>query len=294
VEAAVKGTYDTFAKSRNLAVAQAKAVRLIRREISLATIRGDNYEKLASRIGKAIGCNVVGGKVRYGRCGAAAWSMEVARTEGQRVLVEGQTAAYDRARELGCDIEIVWDATLDARTRPAHGALDGKVQDDPEKGWWVESLGKYVSAPLHSGVAAFDVNCRCRKRAQVKGFPPDERYVRGDGVVPYQTYQEWKDKITGTFYTIDVTTPDGTAVTSLSEHIKFRMNGRSLTKVDIIDAFANPLEIEQKIRYNEQGQPSKRYIGAKATVNVNPVTGVATTAWRTGSKTVDKIRRKRK
>jgi hypothetical protein len=191
VEAAVKGAYDTFAKSRNLAIAQAKAVRQIRQEISLAMTRGDSYEKLAARIGKAIGCNVVNGKVRYGRCGAAAWSMEVARTEGQRVLVEGQSAAYEKAKDLGCQIEEVWDATLDARTRPEHATLDGKAKDDPDKGWMVESLGSYVSAPLHSGVASFDINCRCRIRAQVVGFPPDQRYVRGDGVKPYQTYKQW-------------------------------------------------------------------------------------------------------
>lgn len=64
--------------------------------------------------------------------------------------------------------EEVWDATLDARTRPEHAMLDQQVKDEEHGGWYVPRLSKYVSAPLHSGDPSFDLNCRCRVTARVK------------------------------------------------------------------------------------------------------------------------------
>lgn len=53
-------------------------------------------------------------------------------------------------------------------------------------------LGRYVEGPGKSGEASFDMNCRCRVTAHVRGFPPAGRYIRGKGTdEPYQTYTEW-------------------------------------------------------------------------------------------------------
>ena len=41
-------------------------------------------------------------------------------------------------------------------------------------------------------MAGSDADCRCRIRDEVKGYPPKERYARGDGIKPYQTYDQWK------------------------------------------------------------------------------------------------------
>lgn len=191
VKAAVESGYSKLASSKAMARSRSGTVEKVRREIALSVIRGDSYDTLARRISDALGVRVAGRKAEYTDRGAAARSLTVARTEGQRVLAEGQAEATRRAAELGCEIETVWDATLDGRTRPAHGALDGRPKDDPEKGWDVPGIG-WVSAPLHSGVASFDINCRCRMRDRIKGYPPEERYVRGDGIKPYQTYAEWK------------------------------------------------------------------------------------------------------
>ena len=191
VEAIVNSPLSKFADSRALALARIKSVDAVRSEIGLAIIRGDSYDKLSGKISDALGVRITadGKRAQFIDKGAAYRSMTVARTEGQRVMVDGQAAAYGTAQEMGCTIEEIWDATLDGRTRPEHGALDGVAKQ--EQGWYVPSIG-WVSAPLHSGVASFDINCRCRIRAQVKGLPPKKRYVRGDGIRPYQTYDQWK------------------------------------------------------------------------------------------------------
>ncbi|WP_320130260.1 phage minor head protein [uncultured Sphaerochaeta sp.] len=191
VERAIKGKYDKFAKSKMLSMPQKEAIAAIRKDLGQAIIRGDSYPVLAKRIANHIGVDVKRAKAIYGNKGMAAWSITVARTEGQRVLVEGQDAAYEKARELGCDVIAIWDATLDGRTRAAHAALDGQERNEAKGGWDVPGIG-VVSAPLHSGVASFDVNCRCRLRSQVKGYPPGERYIRGDGITAYQTFEQWE------------------------------------------------------------------------------------------------------
>lgn len=194
VEAATKSPFSKLASSKALMMSREGTVDRVRQEIGLSIIRGDSYDVLANRISAVLGVSPKGTGAAYNGKGAAYRSLLVARTEGQRILVEGQQAATQKALDLGCDIETIWDATLDSRTRPAHAALDGRPKDDPEKGWLFPEIG-YVSAPLHSGVASFDINCRCRTRDQVKGFPPEERYVRGDGIKPYQTYEQWKNDL---------------------------------------------------------------------------------------------------
>lgn len=195
VRAVVESPLSKLAGSRAMAMSRKGTVDKVRDELSMAVIRGDSYEKLAQRVSDVLGVRIEDGKrYRYIDKGAAYRSMLVARTEGQRVLVDGQMAAYDRAEELGCEFERVWDATLDGRTRAEHGALDGKAMDEAHKGWFVPSIG-WVSGPLHSGVARFDINCRCRVVSEIKALPPEERHARGDGVRPYCTYEQWKESL---------------------------------------------------------------------------------------------------
>lgn len=188
IDKAVKGTYDTFGRSR-LLLDRTKAVSQLQEDIGLALVRGDSYQTLSAKIASHIGVDIeTTKKIRYLHKGLSAWSMLVARTEGQRVIAEGQQAAYQKARDLGCDIEEVWDATLDARTRPEHAVLDQQVKDVEHGGWYVSRLGKYVPAPLHSGDPSFDLNCRCRVTARV-------RYLQDEKTSNAQyTYKEWKQE----------------------------------------------------------------------------------------------------
>ena len=108
-----------------------------------------------------------------------------------RVLNKGHQDAFSIARQNGCEIEEIWDATLDGRTRPSHGLLDGKAKDVEHDGWYVEELGMYVKGPLQSGVASFDINCRCRISCRVKGVEDTDRRIRGEGIQNYKTYNDW-------------------------------------------------------------------------------------------------------
>lgn len=279
VEAAMKSPFSKLSSSKALKASREGTVDRIRQEIGLSVIRGDSYDVLANRISAVLGVSPKGTGAAFNGKGAAYRSLMVARTEGQRILVEGQEAASRKARELGCTIRTIWDATLDGRTRPAHAALDGKPKDDPEKGWFVPEIG-YVTAPLHSGVAAFDINCRCRERDEVVGFPPDERYVRGDGIKPYQTYGEWKEQVIRDYYRLDTVASDGLKATEMSMHLSQRMMERGITKDQIIDALKNPLHIDRSKEFRED-KPGRNYIGKDVTVSVNPHTGTVATVHRT-------------
>jgi hypothetical protein len=118
-------------------------------------------------------------------------ALRIVRTEGQRSAVVGQQKAAENADDLGVKVRQIWDATLDGRTRPRHGDLDGRARDEERGGWWVPGIG-WVSGPLQSGDPSFDINCRCRVREEIAGYEPKVRRQRDKGLQPYQTYNEWK------------------------------------------------------------------------------------------------------
>ena len=61
------------------------------------------------------------------------------------------------------------------------------------------------------------------------------------------------------------------------------MAKRVVDSNEIEDALKAPLYIYPD-RTDKKGDVSRRYLGDKATVNINPTTGVITTVWRTGSR----------
>lgn len=285
IKSAVNNKLSKISAADLLEEARPEFLNQIRNEISLSTIRGDSYVKLSQRIEQILGVSVVGGKdAIYKGVGIAARALRIARTEGQRALIEGQLASYQRAEDIGCEIEEIWDATLDGKTRPEHGELDGQAKDTEKGGWFVPKIG-IVTGPLQSGVASFDINCRCRVRGQVIGYPAEKRAFRDkDGktqVGKYKTYKEWK---AGQQVELNITTPKGENVKSMAIHTLERMQERGVSLDSIKDALTNPLHIEDFLRYNTQGLPSRRYTGKIATVNINPDKALVTTCWKTGSK----------
>lgn len=286
VEEIVTSPLDKLFQSKAVQSAREGAAERIRRDLERAIIRGDSFQTLARRIGKALGVDRTASGYAYGRRGLLAKAMTIARTEGMRALNAGHQRAYQEAREMGCDIVEMWDATLDSRTRPSHGALDGKYRDEEHGGWYVPELGRYVEGPGKSGVASFDINCRCRTTAHVRSFPPSGRYIRGKGTdEPYITYSEWKRELQEKALkgALPITTPKGHTVKELTMHLLDRTNERSVDAADIIDALLHPIHTEGR-EPNAAGQPGFRYIGAKATVGINPETGRITTAWKTGER----------
>ena len=187
VESIVNSPLSKLADSPALAAARAGAINRVRNEITLSLVRGESYDKMSRRIGMVLGFNEDN---RFMGRGEAYRAMRIARTEGSRAMVQGQARTYQKARENEIEVEEYWDAALDDRTRAAHGRMDGKKRG-PD-GMFDTPVGK-IPAPLTSGVPSFDINCRCRIRGQIPGYPPETRYVRGEGSVPWVSYEEWKN-----------------------------------------------------------------------------------------------------
>jgi hypothetical protein len=115
-------------------------------------------------------------------------AMRVVRTEAGRNWSEGAEALHGKATELGLEVRKRWSAALDMRTRTTHASLDGTYADD--KGlFWID--GSSAEQPRLFGVAAEDINCRCSAYDVLDDIGPTVRRIRGKGIQPYQTFEEW-------------------------------------------------------------------------------------------------------
>jgi SPP1 gp7 family putative phage head morphogenesis protein len=176
VKAAVANPLDLIAKTR----LKQDGITKIRRAVTQGLIRGQSYPNMMKEIRGAINGNAYD-------------AMRIVRTEGQRAQVQGQLANYEQARKIGVEVVDIWDATLDSRTRESHGKLDGvKAHYKDGVPYWYTDVGE-VTGPGTSGVASFDINCRCRIRGEIEGFAPEKRRIDGE-IQKYQTYDEWKKK----------------------------------------------------------------------------------------------------
>lgn len=120
--------------------------------------------------------------------------LRIARTEGKRVYGQAKVDSFEEAERLGVEGQKMWLATLDARTRSSHQALDGQVKDYNEP---FENNGYTAQAPGLFGVASEDINCRCQVIDVIDGIKPEYRRDGETGeVIEFQTYQEWKSSKT--------------------------------------------------------------------------------------------------
>jgi len=153
----------------------------IRRAIAQGLLQGKSFPQMMTGVRKAMGNN-------------ASQAMRIARTEGQRSQNAATDAIYGKATDQGIQGGVVWDATLDARTRPTHADKDGEVR--AADGLFAPLGGVRVPHPVHPALPAGEaINCRCRNRFQVEGYAPQLRRVRSEGVVPYTTYNNWREQI---------------------------------------------------------------------------------------------------
>lgn len=117
-------------------------------------------------------------------------TMRILRTELHTAQELGTSAAYDEALEQGVKGKVVWVATLDGRTRDSHAAMDGVAKDDDGL-FHGEITAEYPGDPALD--ASERINCRCTMIFELEGFEPTIRRSREDGIIPYQTYSEWKE-----------------------------------------------------------------------------------------------------
>lgn len=141
-------------------------------------------------------------------------------------------------------------------------------------------------------------NCRCKvipgfgKNPAVEGYDPEE----------YKEAYELRKKLEQEGYSVAQIqrAMAGEPVESLgapnsgnggrpqkTDHVNDRKEERGVSEEAINDAIENPLHITE-IRYDEKGRPSQKYIGALATVAINPDTNLIVSCWKTGKRYLKK------
>jgi SPP1 gp7 family putative phage head morphogenesis protein len=118
-------------------------------------------------------------------------AIRILRTEGQTAQNAGQADTYIKAKAQGVEGRRKFDASLDGRTRPTHGAADGEFEN--EKGLF--KIGsEFAPYPAYAGLSAAErIQCRCRTHFEIEGYEPQLRRTRDEGIIPYQTYSQWQD-----------------------------------------------------------------------------------------------------
>lgn len=136
--------------------------KVIANAVLQGVIQGDSIPKLAKRIAVQTGETNMKAMTRYAR---------TAMTSAQN---SGRMEMLHRAKGMGIQCKKVWLATLDARTRDAHGSLDGQkvdVDDDFQSDFGPIKFPGDLSSK--GSVPANIYNCRCTLVYDYDGFPND-------------------------------------------------------------------------------------------------------------------------
>lgn len=114
-------------------------------------------------------------------------AMKAARTAITSAHSLGKLKGYERAADMGIDVEKQWLAALDSRTRGSHRHLDGEaVELDAEFGNGL----KYPGDP--DGPASEVYNCRCTLVPVIGDVEYDE--VERADKLGDMSYEEWKNE----------------------------------------------------------------------------------------------------
>jgi len=121
-------------------------------------------------------------------------AVRYARTMTTDAQNAGRYESYRRAKRLGVDLTIEWQATLDGRTRHEHRLMHGQRRDvdepfkvgDFEIMWPAQSHGPGSSDIPQSMIW----NCRCTLLAWVKGFEGDT--VKKSPKMRGMSFEEWQ------------------------------------------------------------------------------------------------------
>jgi SPP1 gp7 family putative phage head morphogenesis protein len=150
--------------------------RKFRRDLATSIAQGDSIDKMASKFKNNLQTN-------------ASSATRIARTETTRVMNEARLESFQKAADKGIEMQKVWVATLDGRTRDRHQDLDGEKRDiDKPFSNGLMEPGDY------SGSVEDVVNCRCTMITELKDYPTEAAFRRDkEGVIPYTKYNDWYD-----------------------------------------------------------------------------------------------------
>jgi SPP1 gp7 family putative phage head morphogenesis protein len=148
----------------------------VKQEITQGFVKGEGYVDMARRLRETF-------------LGDAVKATRVVQTEAHRVQNEARFLAGEDANDAGVVMQKKWVATLDDRTRDTHQSLDGQTVGPDDV--FTSMTGAVAPYPGAFGVAGEDINCRCSFIWVVEGLEPRLRRSREDGIIEYQTYNEW-------------------------------------------------------------------------------------------------------
>lgn len=150
-----------------------------RNEITQGILQGESIQKMSKRLMTVLEMNRK----------AAVRNARTATTSAEN---GGRLNSYRRAEELGIEVEKMWLATMDIKTRSSHRLLDGQIQklDKP----FNSENGKIMYPGDPTADPAEVYNCRCRIVGRTKYSKLDvrnmnTRFVRLPDDI---TYDEWK------------------------------------------------------------------------------------------------------
>lgn len=280
---AVQKTGDDFKLSNKLGVSTKKLKEQVKQELMRGLASQLTYQQIARNISD------------YGQSDMHR-SMNIARTEGHRVQNQARFDSMGAAKKKGANIVKQWDSTLDGKTRPEHGQLDGQVRELEED---FTVAGYSAPHPGAFGDPYMDCNCRCcmlqRARWAVSKETSYQKWNNEtSGFIECSGFEDFKEKYLKILTESDIiktTASNGVSVASISVHTFERAKERGITAAAIVDAFENPLHIGE-VTVDSFGRKSQRFVGSIATANVNPDSGKVTTVWKTGKSTKKKYTKK--
>lgn len=143
--------------------------------VTQGILQGESIDKIAKRLGKVTDMD---------RNAA----IRNARTYTTAAENGGRIDSYERANKQGIQVNKMWMATLDDRTRYEHRHLDGVSIPNDEAfeidGYKIDYPGDPDAEP------EMIYNCRCTLVADIKGI--DYNDERNDSKLGEMTYDEWK------------------------------------------------------------------------------------------------------
>ena len=143
-------------------------------------LQGESIPQIAQRLSESVGEIDSNAAIR------------AARTMTTAAESAGRVDSYERAEDMGIEMEQVWIATLDDRTRHEHRLLNGQRRKVGEP---FEVNGEEIEYPGDPNAEPYLVyNCRCTLIAAVKGTKVAEEMenVFKDAKIGDMTYEEWR------------------------------------------------------------------------------------------------------
>ena len=150
----------------------------IRQSLTAGIMRGDSVQRMAKDLKTVANMN-------------KGQAIRTARTMTTGAENAGRMEAYHEAEDKGIQMQKLWIATLDDRTRDAHIELDGVAVDIDEP--FVNSIGKIMfPADPDCDDPENCYNCRCTMVAQIKGYSKDLSGRQMSEKLGDMSYDEWK------------------------------------------------------------------------------------------------------